>query len=107
MDEVFGDIPKDTATLDMYKKRLTPKNIMKAMEQAKDRYVEGIRQENKPKPYRDKKTKRMVQPQDLPLTQEQLEKIKKRMATYKESMTYVLKAEYVWGYLKQKYPQNF
>lgn len=80
---------------------------MKAMEQAKDRDIASIHDANKPKPYKDKKTKKLIYPKEHPLSKEQQEKVQKRMAMYKESMTYVLKAEYVWQYLSKKYPEQF
>lgn len=108
MEEVFGkEYKKSTLDLADCKQRLSVKSIVNAMEKSKNQDIALIYESNKQKPYRDKKTKKLIQPPDLPLNKEQQEKIQKRIATYKESMTYVLKAEYVWGYLVKKYPDTF
>ncbi|NRH21450.1 hypothetical protein HOO68_05420 [Candidatus Gracilibacteria bacterium] len=108
MEEVFGkEYKKSSLDIAECKQKLSVKNIVTAMDRAKERDIAAILETRKQKPYQDKKTKKLVQPPDLPLTQEQQEKIQKRTATYKESMTYVLKADYVWQYLSKKYPDKF
>ena len=108
MEEVFGkEYKKSTLDLADCKQRLSVKSIVHAMEKSKNQDIALIYESNKQKPYRDKKTKKLIQPPDLPLNKEQQEKIQKRIATYKESMTYVLKAEYVWQYLSRKHPDTF
>lgn len=101
INEVLGDIishpPSDEKSLiRAYRARLSPDSIMQAMEIAKNRDIGDIHDFYKPKPHRDKKMKKMIVPHELSPSKEEIAEIQKRTATYKESMTYVLKAQYVW-----------
>ncbi len=102
VDEVFADMPeKDMSSLTAYRERLNPRKIMESMEKALKRRIEASSQ---PTYHIDKKTKKKTL---LPLNAEQKEEIARHTAMYKESMTYVLKAEYVWKSLKDKYKSKF
>ncbi len=74
---------------------------MESMQKALER---RIALSSKPRYHIDKKTKKKT---ILPLARDQQEEIARHTAMYKESMTYVLKAEYVWKTLKEKYKGRF
>ena len=98
--EIFGDGALDIREC---KKRLKVDYIAKAMERARDLDIRKIEDESIQKPRYDRKTKTTVQPPPLPLTKDQKDRIQKRYSTFKESMTYVLKADFVWKHLKSDY----
>ena len=100
VDEVFG---AKNLSLDECKKFLTLESITSSMNDAKEYDIVAIEKENITKPKKDKKTGKMIQPPTPPLTADQKSRINKRIAMYKESMTYVLKANYVWKQLKTDY----
>ncbi len=104
VDEVFGD---RSLSLDACKKMLSVSSIMQAMKEAKDSDIKDIEDESIQKPRKDPKTKKMIQPPPLPLTANQKIRIQKRIAMYKESMTYVLKADFVWSHLKKEFGGKF
>jgi hypothetical protein len=109
VDETLGDIianppPDKESLMRAYRERLSPESIMRAMRIAKDRDIVDIHESYKPKPKRDKKTKKLITPPEQPPSREEILAVQKRTATYKESMTYVLKAQYVWWYMKKEYP---
>lgn len=109
VDEVFGDILKNPPSdrqilLNRYKERLNSENIIKYMKKARDVDIDMILSQCKTSSYFDGKNQKYTQPIISPKAQGLIDK---RMATYKESMTYVLKAEYVWKYLKLNYPGKF
>ncbi len=98
--EIFGG---GTLDLNQCKERLNIAYITSAMERARDKDIQKIEDESIQKPRLDRKTKKMVQPPPLPLTKKQKEKIQERYATFKESMTYVLKADFVWKHLNGQF----
>ena len=108
MREVFGDDFKDCKLNEEdCQKKLPVKNIIWAMEKSKDEAIAKIRATNKPRMVKDRKTWKTSNLPPLPLSKEQNDKIHTITARYKESMTYVMKAEHVWNYLKKKYPNKF
>lgn len=100
IEEVFGD---KNLSLDECKELLSLSSIIASMNEAKEYDIKEIEKERIPKAKKDKKTGKIIQPPTPPLTADQKSRINKRIAMYKESMTYVLKADFVWKYLKAEY----
>ncbi len=113
MEEVFGkDYKKSSFNKDEYKKneyerKLSIANILKSMKETKEASIKKIQWSNKPRKIFNKKTKKYTELPPAPLTIDQNEKIARITARYRESMTYVLKSEYVWWYLKKNYRNQF
>ncbi|MDD3793520.1 MAG: hypothetical protein PHI37_01815 [Candidatus Gracilibacteria bacterium] len=105
--EVFGTMPEGSKVED-YKNVLVPKVIMSKMKIARDLKIakleneifilrESLNKEGIKKPQNDLITAKIKEKQDL---------IVSANNTYKESVTYVLKTEFVINYLLEKYREE-
>lgn len=103
--EVFGDDKK--MSLDDCRKKLSLSYITTAMEVARDQAIQKVKDQNQPRKVRNPKTKKFETLPPLPLSKDQLAEVQRYWARYKESMTYVLKADFVWKHLKEEYPKTF
>lgn len=108
VSKVFLGIDSD-AWLEIYKKRLHPENIIIAMKKYRDNKISLLESEiniTRSKIKLSKLSKHQIEVLNSQIKEKQDEIIAINN-TYKESMTYVLKTEFVVNYLMKNFPNEF
>ncbi|MDD3144800.1 MAG: hypothetical protein PHV23_01670 [Candidatus Gracilibacteria bacterium] len=108
VSKVFLGIDSD-AGLEIYKKRLHPENIIIAMKKYRDNKISLLESEiniTRSKIKLSKLSKHQIEVLNSQIKEKQDEIIAINN-TYKESMTYVLKTEFVVNYLMKNFPNEF